>query len=52
MLPAMADPTIFFDMFKWTNAWVVVFNTDCTTFAGTTASHTTDFPLPTKKYGI
>ena len=42
----MEDPMRFFDMLRSTRAEVEVLRTDLTTWAGTTASATTDLPRP------
>jgi hypothetical protein len=46
MLPATAEPTRFLEIFTSTRACTVVLRIEHTTSAGTTASHTTDFPRP------
>ena len=46
MEAAMEDPMRFFDMLRSTRAEVEVLRTDLTTWAGTTASATTDLPRP------
>lgn len=46
ILPAMAEPIIFFEIFTSTNAWTLVFKAVVTISAGTIASQTTDLPRP------
>lgn len=50
ILPAIAEPIMFFDIFKSTKACVVVFKTEETTSAETIHSQTTDFPLPSIQF--
>ena len=46
ILPATAEPYKFLLTFKSTRSRTLVLRTVRTTDAGTTASHTTDFPRP------
>lgn len=50
ILPAIAEPIMFFDIFKSTKVCVVVFKMEKTTSAEIIHSQTTDFPLPSIQF--
>lgn len=52
MEPAREEPTKFLVIFASTKAATVVFSVLETTLPGTTASHTTDLPLPSILVGV